>query len=191
LIPRNVQFIDGSAFASVRLSSIWIESGNANFVIENDFLIDVIHHSLIRNFSISSNVEIPSDIEILGSSCSSCFSSCQSHFSISFESNSQLRRIESFAFSSSALQSIMIPRNVQFIDGSALISVELSSISIESENAYLVIENDLLINVIHHTLVRNFSNSSNIEIPSNIEILGSSCFSCCQSFRSISFESNS
>jgi hypothetical protein len=40
-----------------------------------------------------------------------------------------LTRIESCAFYKSSLQSIIIPRNVQFIDSSAFISVRLSSIS--------------------------------------------------------------
>jgi hypothetical protein len=42
-----------------------------------------------------------------------------------------LGRIESEAFSSSWLESIMIWRNVQLIDGSAFMDVNLSSTSIE------------------------------------------------------------
>jgi hypothetical protein len=92
VIPRNVQFIDDSAFIGVPISSISIESGHGIFVIENEFLINTVHHTLIRNFSNSSHVEIPSDIEILGSKC---FAYHKSLLSISFESNSQLIRIES------------------------------------------------------------------------------------------------
>jgi hypothetical protein len=128
------------------------------------------------------------NVEILGSKC---FSFCQSLSSITFESNSHLTRIESETFSDSSLQSILIPRNVQFIDGSAFISVTLSSISIESRNNIFVIENDFLIDILHHQLIRSFSSSSSIEIGMNIEILGSNCFSFCESLSSISFESNS
>jgi hypothetical protein len=56
-------------------------------------------------------------------------------------------RIESSAFSSSSLQSIVIPRNVQFIDGSAFCNVELSSITIENGNTTFVGENHLLIHL--------------------------------------------
>jgi predicted metal-binding protein len=188
VIPSSLQFIDGSAFIHLNLSSISIESGNEYFVLENDFLINVIHHTLICNFSKSSDIEIGSEIEILGSSC---FSECKSLSSISFESNSRLTRIERFAFSNSSLQSIVIPSKIQFIDGSAFIDVNLSFISIESGNEYFAVENNLLIDIIHHTLIRNFSESSDIEIGSDIEILGSSCFSDCHSLSSISFESNS
>jgi hypothetical protein len=87
-----------------------------------------------------------------------------------------LTRIESGVFSYSSLQSIVIPRNVQFIDGSAFIDVTLSSVVIESGNEIFVIENDFLINVLHHKLIRHFCTSSAIEIGMNIEILGLKCF---------------
>jgi hypothetical protein len=235
VIPRNVKFIDGSAFIGVTLSSISIESGNEIFVIENDFLIDILRHKLIRNFSKSSAIELAGDIEILGSNC---FSRCKSLSSIRFEPNSRLTRIESNAFSnssfesilipdsveilqpfclhergslssikiefksrliqieseacsSSSLQSIVIPRNVKFIDGSAVIGVALSLVSIESRNRIFVLENGLLFVVLHHKLIRNFSEFSEIEIARNVEMIGLNCFSYCLSFSLITFESNS
>jgi hypothetical protein len=162
----------------VTLSSISIESGNDIFVIENDILIDIFHHKLIRNFSKSSEIEIGRNIEILGSGC---FSFHKSLSSITFKSNSHLTRIESFAFSGSSLQSIVIPRKVQFIDGSAFLNVTLSSISIESGNEYFVIEHEFLIDVLHHKLIRHLWESSEIKIGRNVEMLGLRCFSNCRS----------
>jgi hypothetical protein len=75
VIPRNVQLIDGSALCNTHLSLIRIESGNNTFVVVNDLLIDILCHKLIHNFSTSSTIDIPNDIEIFGSSC---FSSCKS-----------------------------------------------------------------------------------------------------------------
>jgi hypothetical protein len=112
VIPRNVQFINGSALDNVKLSSVTIENGNTTFVVENDLLIDILFHKLIRNFSRSSKVDIPNHIEIFGLSC---FSYCKSLSSISFESNSRLTRIEASAFSESSLQSIIIPSNVEIL----------------------------------------------------------------------------
>jgi predicted metal-binding protein len=188
VIPRNVQFIAGSAFRGATLSSISIESGNDIFVIENDFLIDVLHHKLIRAFSESSEIEIPKNVEILGSNC---WSWCRSLLSITFESNSRLTRIEFEAFSASSIQSIVIPRNVQFIDGSAFDTLPSPSISIELGNDIFVVENEFLIDVLHHKLIRALSQSSEYEIARTIEILGSSCFLRCRSLSSITFESNS
>jgi hypothetical protein len=81
VIPRKVQFIDGSAFCGANLSSLLIESWNNIFICEHEFLIDQVHHTLIRNFSISSHVEIGCDIESLDFSY---FESCESRSSISF-----------------------------------------------------------------------------------------------------------
>jgi hypothetical protein len=153
LIPRNVQFIDGSAFIGVTLSSISIESGNEIFVIEKGFLIDVFHHKLIRNFSESSKIEIAKNIEILGSSS---FSNCKSLLAITFEPDSRLTRIESEVFSSSSLRSIVIPRNVQFIDRSAFPNVKLLSISIESGNERFIFKDRCLRDIIDDKLIHKY-----------------------------------
>jgi hypothetical protein len=42
MIPRDVAFIDTSAFQRVKLSSISIEDGNYRFVISNNELIDIV-----------------------------------------------------------------------------------------------------------------------------------------------------
>jgi hypothetical protein len=179
LIPRNVEILDSSCFSNCySLSSISFESNSRLTRIESSAFSSSLLQSIL----------IPGTVEILGSSC---FWNCHSFSAISFESNSRLTQIESFAFSYSSLQSIIISHNVQFIDGSALIDVSLSSISVESGNIYFVVANDLLIDVVHHKLIRNFSSSSNVEIGSDVEIVGSSCFSNCHSLSSISFESNS
>jgi hypothetical protein len=95
-IPRNARSIDGSAFEKVIMRSIVVAEGNLALQMSGPFLMDIGDHKLVRNFSTSSNVEIGRDIEILGSSC---FSSCTSLSSISFESDSRLTRIDSNAFS--------------------------------------------------------------------------------------------
>jgi hypothetical protein len=128
---------------------------------------------------------IPKNVEIFGSEG---FSDCESLSSITFESNSHLTRIESFAFYESSLQSIVIPPNMQFIDSSAFIKGTLSSISIESENEIFVVENGFLLNFVDHKLIQNFSKSSEIEICKNIEILGSKCIYEYKSLSSITFE---
>jgi uncharacterized protein YuzB (UPF0349 family) len=132
VIPRNVQFIDGSAFIDLTLFSISVESGNDIFVVEKGVLIDVLHHKLIRNFSTFSAIEVGMNIEIVGSGC---FSYCESLSSITFGSNSQLTRIESFALSDSSLQSILIPRNVEILEPYCFsFCKSLSSITCESNS---------------------------------------------------------
>jgi hypothetical protein len=60
-------------------------------------------------------------------------------------------------------------------------SGQIHSISFESNSRLIRIESDAF----------SFSSLQSIEIPRNVEILGSSCFSDCNSLSSISFESNS
>jgi hypothetical protein len=102
-----------------------------------------------------------------------------------------LKSIELCAFSWSSLKSIDIPPNVQFIDGSAFAGIESNCVSIEAGHQQFSIENEFLVDVINQRLIRNFSSSSSIPICSDIEILGSSCFSFCKSLSSVLFESHS
>jgi hypothetical protein len=76
-------------------------------------------------------------IQVLGSSC---FSNCELLLSISFEADSELRRIESNAFlSCSYLKSIIIPCHVQIICSSCCVHCDsLSSISFESDSVYRI-----------------------------------------------------
>jgi hypothetical protein len=178
-IPRNVRFIDGSAFCSESLSSITIESGNNRFVVENDLLIDIVCYKLVFDVSRSWTVTIPNDIEILGSSC---FEECLALSSITFEANSRLTRIESKAFSKLLLQSILIPRSVEILYSECFFKCQfLSSISFESNSRLTRIES------------KAFSKSllQSILIPQNVEILCSKCFTSCKALSSISFESHS
>jgi hypothetical protein len=95
------------------LSFISTESGNEYFVVENGFLIDIVNHKWIRDFSNSPSVQIGDDIEIVGSSC---FSWCDLIVSLTFESNSRLTRIESEAFNSIEIMiMIIIPSTVLFV----------------------------------------------------------------------------
>jgi hypothetical protein len=158
-IPQNFQFIDGSAFCGTRCNHVSIEASHKQLTMRNDFLIDFVNHRLIRNFSSSSTIIISSDIEILGSSC---FSSCKSLSSISFESNSRLNRIESNAFSSSSLKSISIPRNVEILGSSCFSDCKsLSSISFESNSRLNRIESEVF----------RGSSLESISIPQNVQFI--------------------
>jgi hypothetical protein len=125
------------------------------------------------------SIIIPRDGESL---CLTCFSNCQSLSSISFENDSRLKCIESYAFHDSALKLITIPRNVEILCPSCFYSCRsLSSISFENDSRLKHIES--------YTFC--FSGVKSTTIPRNVEILCSSCFYSCQSLSSILFESSS
>jgi hypothetical protein len=112
ILPRSVRFIDGFAFVATTITSISVETGNTIFEMVNEYLIDIVSHKLIRNFSCSSSITIPRSLKILGSSC---FSFCQSLSSITFESDSRLKRIEARALQNTSLRSAVIPPTVCYI----------------------------------------------------------------------------
>jgi hypothetical protein len=60
------------------------------------------------------HITIPRHVQIL---CSSCFSYRNSLSLISFESDSELARIEAGAFNSTSLLSVVVPENTSFIAG--------------------------------------------------------------------------
>jgi hypothetical protein len=52
-----------------------------------------------------------------------CFSRCEQLEGVDIESNSSLRRIESFAFAWSFLDSISVPGSIEFVSGTASLGV--------------------------------------------------------------------
>jgi hypothetical protein len=134
-IPRDVDFIDGSAFSHIRNISnisILIQAGHSHFILDSSFIVDSSRSKLIGFFGCDSHVMIPFNIEIL---CSSCFSFCKSLSSISFES-SALPRIESAAFAGTKLHFVLLLESVVFIAGDAFphsCEVTLSNIDSRQE----------------------------------------------------------
>jgi hypothetical protein len=122
-------------------------------------------------------VTIPCHVQIL---CSFCVSDCKSLSSISFETESELTRIESSAFYSCSLKSITIHRHVQILCSYCFSYCKsFSSISFETESELARIE----LYAFHCC-----SSLKSITTPHHGQILCSSCFSDYKSLSSISFE---
>jgi hypothetical protein len=109
--------------------------------------------------------------------------------SISFETDSKLTQIGSNAFVRSFLKSI--PRNVDFVGGSASLNVFNIAISIESGISPFVFQSDFILDSWNTRVIRYFGAKSSILILRHVQIISSSYFSNYKSFSSISFETNS
>jgi hypothetical protein len=96
--------------------------------------------------------------------CPSCFSSCESLSSISFETDSELTRIESDAFSfCPSLKSFTIPHHVQILCSGCFSSCSsLSSISFETDSELTRIESKVFCCC---------SSLKSITIPRHVQIL--------------------
>jgi hypothetical protein len=111
------------------------------------------------------SILIPRHVQIL---CSSCFLFCKSLSSISFETDSELTRIESNAFADSSIQSITIPRHVQILCSSCFSACKsLSSISFETDSELTRIESKAFFCC---------SSLKSITIPQNVEFVDGSAF---------------
>jgi hypothetical protein len=86
---------DGSALTDAELHCASIEAGHDRSVIKNHFIVDLFRRRSMCSCSRSAEIDILSTISILGVSCFSC---CMSLSSISYESGSQLTRIEAKGF---------------------------------------------------------------------------------------------
>jgi hypothetical protein len=188
IIPRTVEMIDGSAFARCESISIRIEDGSEYFVVEGEFLSDFSCRMLIRYLGNAGSVCAPNHVDILGPFC---FSYCQSLSCISFESNSALKSIEPDAFRDFSLESIILPRTVEMIHGSAFSFCHGISIGFEEGNKYFIVEEDFMFDFDRRIMIRYLGKSVSVCIPNYVYVIGEFCFSGCNSVSSISFECDS
>jgi hypothetical protein len=109
MIPGSVSFIDGSALDGIPLDSISFSPDNMRFRYREGFLEDFDRSTIYRCVGSFHSIVIPSSVVVLGKSS---FAYCWLLESVTFESGSQLERIDEKAFFKSGLKSIEIPSSV-------------------------------------------------------------------------------
>jgi hypothetical protein len=179
IVAKIVAVVDGSAFSSGEGISISINEENEELIVRGSFFLSFDSTILVRYFGGDHSISIPNDVEVLGSSC---FEYAKFQESISFESESRLKRVGPKAFSYSGIKLIVIPRSVEILCLSCFECCEsLSSVLFESDSALKRIESNAF----------RFTALNAIIIPKTVEVIGSRCFAYCESLSSISFESES
>jgi hypothetical protein len=134
-IPKVVHVIDASAFNESGIESLIIDEQNEYFAFDQGLLLSHPRTHLIRSFSFSECISIPSTVETLERFCfhgnkflvtiqipnkievipPGSFSNCSKLFNFSFESGSRLHRIDDGAFFyCSSLNHIIVPAWVEF-----------------------------------------------------------------------------
>jgi hypothetical protein len=114
--------------------------------------------------------------------CESCFYSCRSLPSVTFDANSRLSRLEKKAFYGSGLQSIHLPGSLEVICESCFSSCRsLASVTFDTNSR------------LSHLESRAFSESGlqSIHFPESLEVICKSCFSRCRSLTSVAFDPRS
>jgi hypothetical protein len=140
-IPSHVDTIEESAFLNSPIREISISEGNCHFRICGDFLVTTNGSSLVWYFGVSSNVTVVGAIRSLSAG------SFPPIRPLVFEPDSQLRRIDSRAFSNcGALRAICIPSSVERIDGSAFGKSGISEIRVAEGNNDFIVCGPFLVN---------------------------------------------
>jgi hypothetical protein len=122
---------------------------------------------------------IPRTVEFIGAHC---FWSCSSLREVIFESDSNLKRIDNYAFSSCGLQSVRIPSKVEFIGEYCFHECKsLSEVIFESDSNLKRIDK----------FAFHSSGLKSVRIPSKVEFIGECSFYECKSLSEVIFEGSS
>jgi hypothetical protein len=96
---------------------------------------------------------------------------------VTFEVGSKLREIEAGAFSGcSMLMQLCIPASVERMSGKSLPLPRDCRIEIESGNRNFAKEDDFIVNLTEHSVLRYCGNESEVRIPEGIEKVDECCF---------------
>jgi hypothetical protein len=185
-IPSFVESIPGTAFLDCAIREIGIAHGNRHFRVLGEFLVKTDGNSLIRYFGKSREARVLREIE---SFSSGSFRESAIRV-ITFENDSQLRRIESRVFfGCRSLRSICIPPSVESIDGSAFADCQIFDIRIGEGNRSFRVFGEFLLDFEGTSIVRYFGQDCYVTISCEIERLLCGSFSHCDWIRGLKFES--
>jgi hypothetical protein len=111
---------------------------------------------------------------------------------VRFGSGSKLPEIEIVSgafFNCHLLTRLCIPASVEKVKGWSLPRSRSCGIDIEPGNPYYRQQGDLSIDLNHHSILRYFGRTPDVEIRNEMETIGEACFYSRWSIRSLTFES--
>jgi hypothetical protein len=189
LLPATVRKIAGTAFYDVPLRAFSIDDANPYFCMQGDCLIDRSTDKLICVFCPGPRLTVPSRVKIIGDGA--LRRSDLPIFTVECPDDSQLLRIEKWAFTAAGVVFLTLPQSIEFICGSAFTECRILKITIAPGNPHFDMRGDFLIQIPEQRLIRYFGAEEDVVVPSNIGILGSFCFAHCSAITSITFAEGS
>jgi hypothetical protein len=172
ILPATAKEIDPYAFDQDVWRSIQFD-GPPPVVMIGDFLYSADSRILLKTWSHSPAIIVPSSVVTIGDRC---FERCCCMRAIAFEDCSKLKRIGERAFAGSLLYSITIPASTEEIDGSAFVGCSLWAIRIAPGSRKFIVEGNLLLTSDRTEIVRYFGRELELIVRKEVEILGKSCF---------------
>jgi hypothetical protein len=129
-IPKNVGFIEGSAFDVNKIEPVSVHEQNIRFCMIQTFLFDRIDSCTIRYFGREKTVSIWKEVKSLGNSC---FASPDLE-NVAFHSESQFKQIQSYCFAFCSWKWICIPSSVESLGCVCFCSASVWMVIIEAES---------------------------------------------------------
>ena len=203
MIPDSVEELENCSHYNNYLLKIKVSPKNKNFILFDDkYIIGKTDRksdefdSLVVFQSKDSEVNIPSFIKRIESYC---FVNTYGNDTINIPFDSQLRIIESNAFTGTSITKLFIPEYLADLnDGWCEETKHLIEIKVHQNNKrFIYFQNKLLISKTNEEseeydkVIFCRRDIEEIEIPSFIKIIGSYSFNKCDKLKSITFESNS
>jgi hypothetical protein len=99
----------------------------------------------------------------------------QLSWTVTFDSDSKLRRIEAFAFAGSALTALLLPNSIRLLPGLALVKLPLNTISFCSGSDKIHVRELFIKDVTGRYLRRSFEQSSRVLMEYRKQVICDHC----------------
>jgi hypothetical protein len=169
-IPAKCEILTGPSLVGIK--SVSVSRENPFFVIEDEFLLTSDGKRAIRYLGSESRILIKKEIEVIGEAC---FTLNEFVNEIVFEEESELRKIERFAFSWTKIAKLEIPSKCEMLNGSSFWN-SIKTATISSSNRFLKIAESFIMSFDGKRLIRYLGSKSRVLIKKYIEVVGECCF---------------
>jgi hypothetical protein len=184
-IPAKCEILTGQSLVGIK--SVSVSRENPFFVIEDELVLSSDKKRAIRYLGSESRVLTKKEIEVIGDCC---FIWNEFVNEIVFEEDSELRKIEGFAFRETKVTKIEIPSKCEVLDGSSFWN-NMKTVTISRSNRFLKIAESFVMSRDGKRLIRYLGSEAKVRIRKEIEVIVDGCFATCEFVREVEFEEGS
>lgn len=165
IIPSSLEELNGMILTPLKkLNNIVVNSENQNFYSDGKALYNKDKTIIIRYYSQDESYTIKDTVTIIEAYC--------------FDQNTNIKNlvlpdnlveIKVSSFKNTLIKNINLGPKVEKLHGMSLYGISVDTVvTIDSENPYFVIENDMLFNIDKTILIRALKRKETIEIPNGV-----------------------
>lgn len=191
ILPVSVQEIGSGCFSNCNMLSLIFSGKSKWFTVLDSLLLCKDGMRAICCFYCEiEEIEIPAKVKEIGANC---FSGCSLLCEVTFESQTNLKRIGHHAFSGcGSLDEIELPMSVEEIGEGCFNDCDISWLSWAKDSKWFTTLYPLLVYKDGMRAICPFTSElEEMKIPASVEEIGENCFSGCTSIYSVTFETGS